>query len=123
MAEPYDEEDVSIIIRSFYKKLIEDDLLGPFFAQNIGDWDGHLLNVINFWQCELCGAKTYTGTPMPKHVALHGLTRAMFDRWLVLFEQTADSAENRIVGKRAIKRARQLKIALWDGYTSVHGGS
>ncbi|GGG31883.1 hypothetical protein GCM10011323_39030 [Pontibacter amylolyticus] len=85
-----DEQDIKLLVDSFYAKVNEDDLLGPIFNgfANV-DWAHHLPIMYNFWSSVLLGTMAYKGQPFPKHMRLP-IDRQHFARWVMLFSETAD---------------------------------
>jgi len=81
---------------SFYKKAIEDEVLAPFFIDEIGDdlsdedWIDHIELLADFWLAKILGEDTYYGSFVGAHVKMQHLKRETFARWLELFSQTAD---------------------------------
>lgn len=83
-------------MRSFYEKAIEDEILSPFFIDEIGDdlnsedWDEHIELLADFWLAKILGEDTYYGSFVGAHVKMPHLKRETFTRWLELFSKTAD---------------------------------
>ena len=83
-------------MRSFYEKAIEDEILSPFFIDEIGDdlnsedWDEHIELLADCWLAKILGEDTYYGSFVGAHVKMPHLNRETFTRWLELFSQTAD---------------------------------
>lgn len=84
------EEEVKIMVDSFYDKVNEDDLLSPIFnGFSKVNWDKHLPIMYNFWGTVLFGKGSYSGSPFPKHLSLP-VEDKHFERWVELFKQTID---------------------------------
>jgi hemoglobin len=81
---------------SFYEKAIEDEVLSPFFIDEIGDdlssedWDEHIELLADFWLAKILGEDTYYGSFVGAHVKMQHLKKETFERWLKLFSETAD---------------------------------
>ncbi|WP_309486229.1 hypothetical protein [Ancylobacter mangrovi] len=43
-----DEASIRLLIRTFYSKAREDDLIGPIFAATVTDWDEHIEKISDF---------------------------------------------------------------------------
>ncbi len=90
-------ENLNQMVKIFYAKILKDDLVGPFFIEKLGNdlksdtWQAHLQLLTNFWASIALGDFEYKGNPFAPHVALQGLSREAFERWLELFAQTLDS--------------------------------
>ena len=63
---------------------------------------------------------TYSGTPMPRHIALPGLEGPMFVRWLDLFRDTLGEFDNPAFTAQAEDFARRIARSLWYGYQISH---
>ncbi len=44
-----DDHSIGVLIRTFYSRAREDELIGPIFAAAVVDWDEHIENIANFW--------------------------------------------------------------------------
>ena len=44
-----DEAMIERLVRGFYARIREDELLGPIFAARIADWEPHLQRMFAFW--------------------------------------------------------------------------
>ncbi len=83
-----DEAMLSRLVHGFYDQVRADPMLGPVFAERITDWGPHLAKMVDFWSSVALMTGRYHGAPMPKHLPLP-VEAAHFDRWLLLFRQTA----------------------------------
>lgn len=107
------EKDVNLLVRTFYQKVREDELLGPIFNGTITDWESHFVHLTNFWMTNLFFRKKYHGDPMQKHIEVdqgpHGTINEMhFGVWLNLWYQTLDELFEGEVTQMAKKRARNM---------------
>lgn len=110
------EDEVVRLVHDFYAKVRTDPVLAAVFDAHVDDWDHHLSKMVDFWSSTLRGTARYRGTPMPKHVALPGLTPALFHRWLALFDETLETIDNPPMRARASELARRIAESLWFGY-------
>jgi len=84
------EEDIKLLVDTFYGHVNTDDKLGPIFNDFAQvDWDHHLPVMYNFWSTVVFGSMAYKGQPFPKHMRLP-VKREHFSRWVELFVQTVD---------------------------------
>ena len=83
-----DETMIDRLVRGFYARVRDDDVLGPIFAAKIDDWEPHLQRMCAFWSSVALMSGRYHGQPMAKHLPLP-IDARHFDRWLALFENTA----------------------------------
>jgi len=109
-------EEIRELVYQFYARVREDVELGPIFNRHIDDWPAHLEIMVRFWSSLLRGSGEYSGTPMPKHVALPDLDAPLFNHWLKLFNATTAEMENRAMATQADELARRIARSLWLGY-------
>lgn len=109
-------EEIRQLVDQFYGRIRNDAVLGPVFDAHIDDWPVHLDIMVRFWSSILLGSGQYSGTPMPKHVALPGLDASMFHRWLDLFHTTTAELPNHDMANQADELARRIARSLWLGY-------
>ncbi|WP_373002943.1 group III truncated hemoglobin [Sulfurimonas sp.] len=90
-------ENLNKMVVRFYAKIINDDVVGPFFIEKLGDnlnnnmWKPHIELLTNFWASIALGDQNYRGNPLAPHLQIGGLERATFDQWLNLFFETLES--------------------------------
>lgn len=113
-----DEAMVRRVVDDFYRKARHDSVIGPIFNRVIADeeWPAHLDKIASFWSSMLLGTGTYSGRPMPKHLAIGDLGDRHFERWLALFKETVDElcppAVAAIFVDRAERVAHSLRLGL-----------
>jgi hemoglobin len=79
---------LSDLVRAFYSDLMEDELLGPLFLSVVGDKiDDHSERVLEFWSSAMLGTRAFRGNLFGKHMAIHGVERTHFVRWLGLWQK------------------------------------
>ena len=113
MSDIQNRQDIEVLIRAFYKKVLADDLIAHFFIDAVQvDWKKHFPTMIDFWEGVIFEKPTYKGNAMLKHVDLHKLSplkKEHFDRWLELFSETIDE---QFSGQKAeMAKQRALSIA------------
>lgn len=105
------------LVETFYAKLRLDPLLGPIFAAHVHDWPEHLERIGRFWSSVALMTGRYQGSPVEAHRNLP-VDWSHFQRWLMLFGQTAHAllpasgADYLIL--RAERIARSLHNAIED---------
>ncbi|HUH39550.1 MAG TPA: group III truncated hemoglobin [Castellaniella sp.] len=114
------QDEITRLVHHFYRRVRQDAILGPIFDAHIDDWDEHLERMVRFWSSLLLRTGTYSGTPMPRHVALPGLQGDMFVRWLDLFRQTTNEFDNHAFADQANEFAHRVARSLWYGYQISH---
>jgi hemoglobin len=112
------EDGIRRLVDAFYARVRQDAELAPIFARAIpGDWGPHLDKMYAFWSSVMLTTGRYKGNPLAKHFALPGMQPALFERWLALFNETANelfdddiSAEFRA---KAARIAESLMLGLF----------
>lgn len=83
---PLSRESIVILIRSFYSDVRADPELGPVFEAAIMDeWDAHLERMADFWSTVVLRTHSFRGNVYQKHMALNGIKREHFERWLSIW--------------------------------------
>ena len=84
------DDDIKLLVDSFYQKVNKDPNLSPIFNDIAKiDWDHHLPKMYDFWSSVLFGSMKYSGSPLAKHQVLP-LEKENFNQWLGLFFETID---------------------------------
>jgi hemoglobin len=103
------------LVDTFYSRVREDAILGPVFeARLAGHWDEHMPRMVAFWTKVLLDTGEFQGNVFGKHMALSGIGKEHFVRWLTLFRMTAievfglEGAEPAIVVANRIASSLQL---------------
>jgi len=108
-----DRADCERLVRAFYAKAMEDDLIGWIFTDVAKlDLEEHVPVIASFWETVLLGNPSYSGGAFEVHARLHekaGLRKAHFDRWLILWCRTVDELFD---GERAaMAKVHGLRVA------------
>lgn len=114
------EEEITALVHEFYEAVRKDPALGPIFNHHIHDWDAHLVRLVDFWSSILRRTGRFSGAPMPKHIALPGLSAELFQRWLDLFRTITADQPNQAMGDHAYAMAQRIAESLWYGYQIAH---
>lgn len=115
-----DERMIEQLVRGFYARVREDELLGPVFAARIQDWEPHLQRMFAFWSSVVLGSGVYSGQPMRMHLPLPVDARH-FDRWLELFAETSRELFDEPIAQQFIVPARRIASSLELGIASSQG--
>lgn len=108
------EENIEILVRTFYTQVLEDKLLAPFFIEKLGDnlqnpeWEEHLLLLTEFWKFVALGYDEYSGNPLQPHFQIEGLSREAFRAWLNLFHDTVDTLYLPSIGEYFIQKSNDI---------------
>lgn len=108
------------LVRDFYARVRTDEMLAPIFDARIRDWEPHLQQMCAFWSSVALMSGRYHGAPMPKHLPLP-IDAAHFDRWLELFEATANDICPPEAAAHFIERARRIAASLELGVAGTNG--
>ncbi len=111
----FSETAIDELVRTFYARVRDDELLGPVFAERITNWDTHLTRMGLFWRSVLLGQTGYRadrGSPRTLHARLTGTTHTHYDRWLALFEETAREVFEPTAAEFIVGRAHRMAVHL-----------
>jgi hemoglobin len=109
-----DEQQIAKLVDLFYRYVHADPLIGPIFAHHVQDWEPHLQAMRDFWSTALLGSPNYKKNAYAAHMRLP-LESAHFDRWLALWEKSAQEALPTPLASRAIQRARHMTQSFRTG--------
>jgi hemoglobin len=115
-----DEDMIERLIRAFYRRVQQDPVIGPVFAQRIVDWEPHLQQMFAFWSSVALMSGRYHGQPMQKHFPLP-IDGRHFDRWLALFEETAREMTPPAAADHFVTAARRIGESLELGMATASG--
>ena len=108
------------LVRGFYAKVRKDAVLAPIFEARISDWEPHLKQMCAFWSSVALMSGRYHGTPMVKHMRLP-IDAGHFDRWLELFEATANEICPPLAAAHFVERAQRIAASLELGVANGQG--
>jgi len=80
----------------FYERTMEDEALGPFFINELGEditgeeWVEHIDLLVEFWMAKLLNHETYKGNLFGAHTRVPNIKRESFIIWQELFAIAAD---------------------------------
>lgn len=84
------ETSIRKMVDTFYARVREDAVLSPIFENRLaGKWDEHMPRMYAFWTKVLLDTGEFQSNVFGKHMALSGITKEHFVRWLALFKLTA----------------------------------
>jgi len=102
------EEDVVLMVNSFYDKVNEDDFLSYVFNDfSKVDWTTHLPKMYRFWNTLIFSHQSYKGNPFAAHLSLP-VNKTHFDRWVQLFEENIDEHFEGEVAEHTKLRAKSI---------------
>jgi len=106
-----DDAMIEKVVRAFYARIREHEVLGPVFNSRIDDWEFHMRRLCAFWSSVLHASGAYGGSPMQKHVGLP-IDGRHFDMWLALFEDTVRAVCAPEAAELFMERARRIAESL-----------
>lgn len=111
------ESSVRELVDRFYARVQDDAVLGPVFNKILaGRWETHMPRMIAFWTKVLVGTGEFQGNVFGKHMALQGIEKEHFVRWLALFRLTAVEVFGIEQAASAIAVAERIAMSLQLGF-------
>ncbi|MDE1918109.1 MAG: group III truncated hemoglobin [Sphingomonadales bacterium] len=110
-----DHAALGVLVQAFYTRVRADDMLGPVFDRAIApeEWQPHLTRMADFWSSVMLGSGRYHGQPMAAHLRhRHDIAPEMFDRWLALWQDTAEALLSPADAEAVIAKARRIAESL-----------
>jgi len=115
-----DDAMIERLVRTFYGRVQADPLIGPIFAARIEDWEAHIVKLCAFWSSVALMTGRYHGAPMQAHLPL-SIAAEHFDRWIALFEATANELCPPQAASHFIDRARRIADSFELAMAGRHG--
>lgn len=115
-----DEAMIEALVNTFYARVRLDPLIGPIFEDKVRDWDDHLQKLCAFWSSVTLMTGRYHGRPMQAHMFLP-IAGEHFERWLALFELTANEICPPVAAAHFIDRARRIADSFEIGIATMRG--
>lgn len=104
--------EIELLLRDFYDRAFEDDLLRHVFVDVVHmDLEQHLPVIVDFWEKVLFDTGTYNGQTMDVHRRVHRrvpLTEQHFTRWLQLWRESLDARFSGPVAEQADSHAKRM---------------
>lgn len=115
------QDDIIVLVDTFYQKVNKDELLSPIFNKIAKvHWDSHMPTMYAFWGSILLDTGTYSGRPFPKHLSLL-IKQEHFDKWLLLFHTNIDEQFSRDLAEEAKTRASTIAQIFISKIKSIKG--
>ena len=115
-----DDAMIERLVRTFYGRVQADPLIGPVFAARIEDWEAHMVKLCAFWSSVALMTGRYHGQPMQTHLDLP-IAAEHFDRWIAIFEATANELCPPAAALHFIDRARRIADSFELGMAGRQG--
>ena len=109
-------ENLRVLMTIFYEKAVEDEVLAPYFIDELGDdlededWIEHVDLLADFWLAKILGEDTYGGNFIGTHARIPHIPKEVFDIWLEMFSQVADEVYTSEIAHIFKKKAKQLTL-------------
>lgn len=121
LASEVNRDNLSKMVRTFYKMILEDKTINPYFIMALGndlqsqEWQEHYKILEDFWLMLMTGKKVYTRDAFEPHENMAELYRETFERWLELFNEVVHLYYTPKLAKKFYKRAEVLsrKFMQW----------
>jgi hemoglobin len=123
-ADPNAPAAIDALVRSFYRDVATDDLLGPVFEAAGVDWPAHIDKLRAFWAWQLLGEPGYEGNPLRAHEPVHArepFQPEHYERWLTMFTEAIDDHLTGPLADVAKGRAAKMAHALERLLAGHHG--
>ena len=115
--------DIEDMLRRFYGRVLDDDLLaGPFAEIRESGLESHLPIMCDFWETVLFGAGRYQGSALRVHQSVHTLHRLEarhFLRWLTLWSTTVGQMFHGPIAAHATVQATRIARAMHRNLTGT----
>lgn len=110
-------KDIKMIITEFYKKLLKDDKMLPFFEEivNKNKLEHHLEIITDFWNDILFDTTTYKNNTMQKHLDKNVFVqfkKEHFVIWTSYFFNTINANFKGEIAKRMKNRATSIATVM-----------
>ena len=120
LADTVDRATVTKMLRQFYKTLLEDELVSPYFIRALGEdleggkWRDHLTTLDNFWLKMMTGKGAYGGHPFPPHAFLGEMYPETFACWLKHFKIATNQFFTPEIADKFYKKSEILAAQFMD---------
>lgn len=101
--------DIEHLVRSFYERVSQDEVIGHFFKET--NFEEHLPRMFDFWESIVFGTGKFTGNPMQKHFRINQQTRITpehFNHWVAVWTETVKSLFEGPKAMEIIQRAGSI---------------
>ena len=121
LASEVNRENLSQMIRTFYKMILDDKTVNPYFIMALGndpedsEWQEHYKILEDFWLMLMTGEKVYTRDAFEPHQNMAEMYKETFEQWLKLFHEVVHLYYTPKLAQKFYKRAEVLsrKFMQW----------
>ncbi|WP_430919932.1 group III truncated hemoglobin [Mycobacterium colombiense] len=122
-ADLVDRADVEALLRRFYGRALDDEVLAePFAELRATGLEAHVPTMCDFWETVLFRAGLYRRSALQAHRDIHArapLSDRHFRRWLMLWHNTVDEMYHGPAADRAKVQAGRIAWAMHRRLTGV----
>lgn len=112
---------VNLLVKLFYSKVRNDEMLAPVFNAMItteAAWQHHFEHLTDFWESNLFVVSKFKGNPLTKHIEVNqqtnnAITQLHFHRWLMLWNETVNENFEGETANLAKRKARNMASFLF----------
>jgi len=116
-------DSITQLVMRFYKDVRADSILGPTFEAALGDrWAVHQQRMVEFWSTVALGSRSFTGNVFAKHMAVPGVTKLHFERWMYLWSLNTQALFDHATARRLQQAASGIARNLYRGYFGDQAG-
>ncbi len=105
-------QDILVIMRSFYSKLLKYKSISYFFTEVVPiDLEEHFPHLVDFWDSILFGSGVYSKNAMQPHLDIakkSSITEKHFKTWLTYLSQSIDKSFEGIYAHTMKSRAQNI---------------
>ncbi len=109
-------EDIELLMKTFYKKLLDDESISYIFTEVAKiDIETHIPVITDFWESILLNKNVYHNNTLKIHMDLNlksPLSKQHFDTWLKHFNNTLDELFRGSVADLAVQRALSIATVM-----------
>lgn len=106
-----DQQDIRLLVETFYSKALIDPVIGPVFKAANFSLEAHIPVMVSFWETILLDVISYQGNPMRKHIELNQevpLYPEHFEQWMNIWKGVIKAHFEGPVAEKAMFRAGSI---------------
>ena len=108
--------ELRALVDAFYRRVRQDERLGPIFETHVEDWEAHSARLTDFWSSLMLASGRYKGNPFAAHLPFATkLDPSLFDRWLALWHEATHEAFAPEIAAAFETKARRVAESLKAG--------
>lgn len=108
--------DIDLLVDTFYAKVREDKVIGPFFNDVAKvNWEEHLPHLKDFWEAGLFHSVGFKGNIIRTHQELNSksaMRKEHFEHWVDLFSTTVNDLFSGPMAEAAKQKAWTMSVVI-----------